>query len=492
MSARARDVDLIVPANAVRRWHHEVARRLEARGARVRLFPGPPEPAGASGWLALSLERRFFSGAPDDLADPLPTRFESGSPSADAILDLTGRTPGLRPGALQLSFEGCETLIDLAAVVAAGRQPVIRLSRAGALVAEARPMTSSRPAVVAGLDDTLARAISLAVNGCAGEFSPLHHGAAGAAPDRPAQGFLSAYLLNALPRLGLEFARRRIFRTAHWRVGYRFNHGPGVAETGGLEGGPWRVLPDDGSRFYADPFPFVGAKGNFIFVEDYSHATGQACISVSEVREGGEASTPRPVLAPGHHLSYPQVFERDGEIWMLPESTAARNLVLYRAVSFPDVWEPEAVLLDDVELADATLLEENGSLWLFAALHDGAGSSSDMLAVYRSESLVGPWTPHPANPVLIDVTRARPGGAFLRIDGRTFLPVQDGTWGYGGGLGIAELTGLCDRGVSLSQPVPIRTAAAGWPYPRIHTLNRAGPLEVIDGIAQVPKWRGRE
>jgi hypothetical protein len=96
------------------------------------------------------------------------------------------------------------------------------------------------------------------------------------------------------------------------------------------------------------------------------------------------------------------------------------------------------------------------------------------------------------NPVLIDRRMARPGGAFIRDDrGRVLLPVQDGTLGYGGGLGLCEVLQLDQDSVRLSQPRPI-VADGDWPYPQIHTLNRSGRLEVIDGIAAVRKRSGRQ
>jgi hypothetical protein len=64
------------------------------------------------------------------------------------------------------------------------------------------------------------------------------------------------------------------------------------------------------------------------------------------------------------------------------------------------------------------------------------------------------------------------------------LPVQDGTEGYGGGLGLSELLQLDENTVRLAPPRPV-SGQGDWPYPRIHTLNRAGRLEVIDGIATV-------
>jgi hypothetical protein len=93
------------------------------------------------------------------------------------------------------------------------------------------------------------------------------------------------------------------------------------------------------------------------------------------------------------------------------------------------------------------------------------------------------------NPILIDRRMARPGGAFVRIGDRVILPVQDGTLGYGGGLGLLELLELTPETVRLSPPRPI-SDEGDWPYPQVHTLNRCGRLEVIDGIAAVRKRSG--
>jgi hypothetical protein len=291
-----------------------------------------------------------------------------------------------------------------------------------------------------------------------------------------------AYGARALPRLGREAVRRARYRHAHWRVGYRFVDGAGVAETGRLGEG-WRQVPDDGSRFYADPFPHRWGENDFIFVEDYPHATGKAVISVVRLGADGSAARPEPVLEEPFHLSYPQVFDWRGESWMLPEASAGGGLTLYRAARYPDRWAAETVLLEG-EISDATLLEHGGSWWLFATERDGHGSTSDTMAVFRAPAPDGPWQPHPMNPIVIDRRRARPGGAFIRSRGRVLLPVQDGTHGYGGGLGLSELLQLDGQVVRLSDPQPV-SGAGDWPYPKIHTLNRTGRLEVIDGIAAV-------
>ena len=83
------------------------------------------------------------------------------------------------------------------------------------------------------------------------------------------------------------------------------------------------------------------------------------------------------------------------------------------------------------------------------------------------------------NPIVIDRAAARPGGAFIRKDGRLFLPVQDGTKAYGGGLGLMELLRLDDEDVEFGPPAPVGRGVA-WARAGIHTLNYADGFEAVD------------
>ena len=75
---------------------------------------------------------------------------------------------------------------------------------------------------------------------------------------------------------------------------------------------------------------------------------------------------------------------------------------------------------------------------------------------------------------------------MIETNGRLLLPVQDGTDGYGAGLGLSEIVRLNADEVVLGDPQPI-SGRGDFPYPQVHTLNRVGGLEVIDGIAAVRK-----
>ncbi|TKB32279.1 MAG: hypothetical protein E5W69_00175, partial [Mesorhizobium sp.] len=117
--------------------------------------------------------------------------------------------------------------------------------------------------------------------------------------------------------------------------------------------------------------------------------------------------------------------------------------------------------------------------WLLGTERFGHGSASDTMAVYSAPALRGPWAAHALNPVAVDHSATRPGGAFIRQGDALLLPVQNGSRAYGGGLGLMRLDRLDDFDVRFELPQPIDPGTA-WARSGIHTLNRAGRVEVVD------------
>ncbi|MDP1731211.1 MAG: hypothetical protein Q8L54_08565 [Devosia sp.] len=478
------NIAVVIPAKNPRAWQLLVAERLRAAGHAVSIEHAGPRDRGSMALDAILAIERWRSG--QCLASvTAPAAVTPAAAAPDLVVDLTGSTSTRAVPVISILFEGSASMSSAARSLVSGRLPDLIVTLDGELVSTARPMVGERIWLSRGLGDVLARAITLIERTVRSFVSDTLDKRADLPAPR-AGATLSAseamgHALSLAPRLLERMTHKRLHREFHWQVGYRFHDGPGVAETGGLAGEPWTLLEEDGSRFFADPFPFAWETNHCLFVEDYLHARGKGVISVVEFDGGGRPGRPRMVLEEEHHLSYPQVFERDGVIWMLPESSGARRLVLYRADPFPDRWVADSVLLEGVEVSDATLLEHGGRLWLFAAVGDGFGNPSDTLHVHAADNLRGPWLPHAENPILIDRAAARPGGAFVHSQGETILPVQDGSASYGGGLGLARLLELSDRSVRMATPSPIAGAPA-WPYRGIHTLNRSGRLEAIDGF----------
>ena len=255
-----------------------------------------------------------------------------------------------------------------------------------------------------------------------------------------------------------------------WSVAWRFDPSYTLLDR---RAATFLVLADDGNRYYADPFPFRTNGRDFVFVEDFSYASGRGCISVASI-EGGVASTPVPVLEEPHHLSYPFIFTHANHVWMIPESGEARGVYLYRAEQFPYRWKRETCLIEGIEAYDATLLRHAGRFWLFVCERICNSSSWDSLSLFHADSLTGPWLPA-HNPVLFDAMMSRPAGAIIQRHGHQIRPAQYCLREYGGAVPLCRVDRLEPDDFS---QVLIGTIHCG---PRgCHTYNNDSGLEVID------------
>lgn len=472
---------LICHADQTRQWEHELAARLRAMDCRLGIEfvreSGRKRPLLDR---VLAFERRKLGVSSASLTGSL---VGEAIDDADLVIDLTGNTERrtIVP-VLTISIAGTTQLEEgLQRLRTMPGAPDIVARLDGKPIALARPMLSDKVWLSRDCNEVLAACQSLIVlcvkRHAAGRLQAIEEPAI----TRPARPFIIDYGMQLLS--GLAGRALRKFkpgaRPFYWQTGYRLIDGPGVAETLKLDGTPFKLLTEGGDRFYADPFPFEYQGRLYLFVEDYPYSTGKGVISVALLLPDGTFTQPQPVLEEPHHLSYPNVFEHDGSIFMIPESGSANEVVLYRADVFPNRWVRDTVLLADRCFNDATVLQRDGRFWMFGTERFGRGSASDTLMVYSATDLRGPWQPHPLNPILIDRAGARPGGHFVQSDRMTFLPVQDGTLKYGGGLGLREVIRLDDEDVLLG---PVRSVQPGdaWHGTGIHTLTRSGRLEIID------------
>lgn len=277
----------------------------------------------------------------------------------------------------------------------------------------------------------------------------------------------------------------KIFRSPHWRVGWRHIVGPDLWATQSLAGTRWNLLRDPGDRFFADPMAIEHEGRTTLFVEDFCHRRQKGVISALNFDSLGPVGPMECVLEERWHLSYPLVFKDMGEIWMIPESCQNKEVVLYRANPFPHRWTREAVLIRDMSLTDATLVEKDGLYWLLATLEDAAASAD--LYLFFAPNLLGPWQSHRGNPVLRDPRTARSAGPIVRRGGQLWRPVQDCSHHYGAAVGLAEIIRLDTDGYEQT----LRNTLAPcreWPGRRLHTLSQAGGFEFIDGSANVLRW----
>ncbi|MCJ2065601.1 formyl transferase [Methylobacterium sp. J-088] len=500
--AAARSVTVRLDRRSLRGWHIRLLDQLGQRpDRRVRIAwvtQGGGLPANAELLFRLEaaihgLPRPGLATAAEPVAlAPYEARpDETVTTGDDIVLDLSGAPAAPTDSSTtapvwRLDFDGLPGEAGLLAALFARRAPVAALRGPdGAPVAVGRLGAESHTVMLAAFEDYLARTITLIAAALDGAGSlNLPDGAE--APLQPGRAFdLDGFGAGRRAAGGLarQIARRLYalcFQGPQWRVGWRQVVGPDLIDLRRHPEGGWNDLPDDGRRFYADPFAIARNGAVTLFVEEFDYRRGKGVISAVDFEVDGPRGRPEPVLELETHLSYPFVFEADGQVWMIPESHASGTIDLYRATAFPRGWVHEAVLVDGVVASDATLLHHGGRWWLFATVRAGGGSYSDTLHLWHAPHFRGPWTPHRRNPVLIDVGSARAAGPVVARGGALIRPVQDCRGGYGAALGLARILRLDEEGYA--QRVETRLGpGAAWPGSRLHMLSAAGGLEFIDG-----------
>jgi hypothetical protein len=255
-----------------------------------------------------------------------------------------------------------------------------------------------------------------------------------------------------------------------------------IVAAGSIEGFDLYWLPPMGSfQFLADPFGWWRDGKLHVFVETYDYRVRIGAIEVLTYDADLHLIDRGPVLNELWHLSYPFIFEAEGETWMLPEAHRSNGLTLYRAVDFPTRWEPaHRIVLDHVPV-DATPLFHDGRWWLFYTSASREPDKMAALHIAYADRLAGPWTPHPMNPVRVDSGSSRPGGTARVIDGVVVLPVQDCTTTYGGAIRLLRFPVLAPDRVEIAVEGRIEAPAGFAPYVEgLHTLAAAGDVTLID------------
>lgn len=215
-----------------------------------------------------------------------------------------------------------------------------------------------------------------------------------------------------------------IERGEQWTIGiYR---GDSPFEFGGIRN---RMNPrltaeavtDVSARFVADPFLLKREDVWYLFFEVYNNATAQGDLAVATSANLRGWTYEGVVMDEEFHLSYPYVFEFEGEHYMIPETFETNSIRLYRADPFPSEWSYVGTLVEGRDYVDNSIVFHEGRWWMFSGV-----TSNDTLHLHFSDSLFGPWSEHPESPIVSgDLHRSRPSGRMIEQEGRLFRYTMD-------------------------------------------------------------------
>jgi len=230
-------------------------------------------------------------------------------------------------------------------------------------------------------------------------------------------------------------------------------------------------VTDVRAEFVADPFIVRRDQSWYMFVEVMNADTKKGSIGLATSNDALTWTYRQIVLDEPFHLSYPYAFNWRNEYYMIPETLGAGAICLYKADDFPTRWSCVARLIDGT-FADPSIVHYNDRWWLFAC---PAPYQHDTLALYSAPELTGPWSKHPQSPIVrADISRARPAGRVLKLDGRLFRVAQDCLPRYGSSVRafqILKLTPNHYAEIEIDES-PILTASGnGWNALGMHHLD---------------------
>lgn len=303
----------------------------------------------------------------------------------------------------------------------------------------------------------------------------------------PAGSGLRALMSTVTARAKLRWQReRQPYVRAPWLVAIRTDDSPLDPEHPGISRfqvmAPAEAL---GQQIWADPCVVEDGGRRLVFVEECTPEAQRAHIACIEVPAQGPALWLGKALDRSYHLSFPQVFRWEDQWYMTVESGQAGCVTLHRAERFPLAWQPVAELITERHCVDPVLHHHQGRWYLFANVAESGGNTWDELFLFVSDSLTGPFAPHPANPIVADVRRARSAGRLFHHQGRLIRPSQDSAPSYGAATVFNEVLELSPTAY---RERPVGRLDASWApgLDGCHTYSTSDTLEVVDMRGMLP------
>ncbi len=472
-------VGVVVAGEIVPAWQHASVRALRALGG-VTVTVAAARAAQPRAPFAARFAGAALAREPIACDGPLPS-------DADVVLDLTGAEPVTQPpgGVWRFRFGTDDGTAGIPFVreIAGGANAVgIELVRH--TDAREETLRSGRFPVTRWHPSTLRTALFEAAAWPALAVAALRDGVQlPVAPSTAAaaRGATSARerlrFAGALARHLWNYASETLLETVEWNVGFVTGDARVLLGSAPLD---VRWMPRPAPRtFIADPFLVERDGRRVLLVEDYDYARDRGVIDALELGPDNTVVHREHIIDGPAHVSYPYPVEIDGDLYLVPESSAGGGLAMYRCVEFPFRWQHEPFTFPVCDAVDTTIFEHDGRWW--ALFTRASKDSTTALYAYHAASPRGPWTAHALNPIVVDVTSARPAGRPFEVDGALYRPGQDCSRSYGGGLAIARIDELSPTAYRETVVRRIDAHGFGRYCDGVHTVSFAAGAVAIDG-----------
>ncbi|VDY63137.1 hypothetical protein [Shimwellia blattae] len=227
--------------------------------------------------------------------------------------------------------------------------------------------------------------------------------------------------------------------------------------------------------FQADPFIIARNNKLYIFYEAFNFITSRGTLRCRTLNES--LAEIDDVKLEGFddlhcHLSFPFIFYINDKLFMIPESSERREVILFELTEFPARWKKVRTLISGSALTDNVLLSINEKYYLCST------DMADNLVIHTASDLAEPW--QQISPEL-EVCNHHPRGAGAPhyIDNKIYIVTQECLPGeYGKSVYIKALQKLTAQ--HYEESLVDQLSASVNNSDGIHTLNFSSDVIIYD------------
>lgn len=231
-------------------------------------------------------------------------------------------------------------------------------------------------------------------------------------------------------------------------------------------------------RYYADPFLHQDGDDLYVFFEDYDYRKGVISYLKFNKELVPYNNVPIKVLEESYHLSYPYLYEENGELYMIPETGECGEIRLYKCIQFPNKWKFVKTLISSIIASDVQLHKDGSDIYLFTTIHPDMDVE---LVIFKfNNSILSKGN------ILnvFKINNSRPAGNIFELnDGIIIRPTQQNGQFYGHEILLKEFN---INNLKYTDKI-IGKIEANW-HPDIfgnHTINFNDNYIVVDGKRKI-------
>ncbi len=264
---------------------------------------------------------------------------------------------------------------------------------------------------------------------------------------------------------------RKLFYDGEWNIAIR------KYKDGSLFSyeGSFKAIPHHKKYWFADPLVYNYKGVSYLFCEAFDRPNYCGIIGYFVIDENGGVGEFKELIKENYHLSFPCVFERNGKVYMLPESGENEELHLYEAKDFPNKWEKVATFKPE-SFADPTVFIHDNKVMVFIY----SEKAPYVGRIYELD--MDKYLLNLVETVNYEENVGRPAGYFFKRNGELYRPTQNSRELYGKSLCFNKINSVepfkeeCVLEFDNSKVIVNNKAGVD----RIHTYSCDDKFECID------------